>query len=234
MTRQFTNLFTVARMLIAMIGTGFGPATADANVYSHIDRLAVRIDNRAEQIVRETRHYVRTPEYAYLVADAQAMCRLASHIHEVSHFEGNLFHLQSDVAELDAQFHHLDSLITSIEHNAAYGSGQLSGCTKRMRRLLNLIETDIHHMQSDLNSLLRPVPVVVSRPAFVPQPVYVRPVPVNVAPRPCRQPAVHRGSGFGSPGYGAPGFGGAGLRGFDQGGINFSMGGGRSQMTFRF
>ncbi len=145
---------------------------ANADTYKHIDRIANRIQNQANQIVKETNHYVHTPQYHHLRNDALAVAALAEHIHELAHHHGSVAHLASDLAELDARFHHLESVIEQIEVSAAYGHGHLHGSTKRVHRLLDRIEDDIHHLQTDIASLR----VVTHRPVFVaPAPVYPPP-----------------------------------------------------------
>ncbi|MFG0261151.1 MAG: hypothetical protein ACF788_02015 [Novipirellula sp. JB048] len=135
-------------------------ATAAADTYHHVDQLALAIERQAKQLASETRHYRHTPEYAHLVADAHKMAELAEHMHDVAHQHGSLAHLESDLAELDAQFHHFESLIRRIEWRAAHRHGHwhghVHGDTAHVKRLLHSIEDDIHHLQADLRSLRTP------------------------------------------------------------------------------
>ncbi len=146
MNFSFKNLITICSLLVVTALT----SQVSTDTYSHIDRLAVRIGNRAEKIVRQTKHYQHTPEYGHLLNDAQEMRRLANHIHDVAHQSGSIIHLHADIAQLDAQFHHLNSTLENVEHNAAYGHGHIHGRTKQIRRLLDRIGDDIHHLAEDL------------------------------------------------------------------------------------
>lgn len=145
-------------------------ASAFANTYQHIDQLALSIDQKAKQIVRETRHYRHTSEYQHLVADALEMSQLADHLHEVAHHHGSVAHMESDLARLDSKFHHLESVFDRIERRAAHGHGHVHGNTSHVKWLLNSIEDSIHHLQEDVRSLRTPIhsarPVVVPRWTF--------------------------------------------------------------------
>ncbi|MGB7323551.1 MAG: hypothetical protein WBD31_01680 [Rubripirellula sp.] len=168
---------TLLKCTIASLALIFATATqtAMANTYHHIDQLALKIERESKQLVYETRHYRHTPEYGHLVSDAREMASLAHHLHDVAHSEGESFHLESDLAQLDAKFHHLESLIDTIEHRAAYGDGHIHGGTSHVKRLLNSIEDSIHHLQDDLRSLrlaCHQSPVVVRRPTYAPSSYY--------------------------------------------------------------
>ena len=156
MTHQISKTIATFSLLVASIFT----AQASADTYEHLDQLAVRVERSARLLASEIRHYRHTPEYAHLRADAKEMRRLASHMHDTAHHEGNLNHLAADLAELDASFHHFESVLNRVEHSAAYGHGHVHGNTAHVRRLLRSIENDIHHLQEDVDSLRRPVCVI--------------------------------------------------------------------------
>ncbi|TWU51923.1 hypothetical protein [Rubripirellula reticaptiva] len=185
---------TLLKSTIASLALIFASATgsAQANTYHHIDQLALKIERESKQLVYETRLYVHTPEYGHLVSDSREMATLAHHLHDVAHSEGESFHLESDLAQLDAKFHHLESLVDAIEHRAAYGDGHIHGGTSHVKRLLNSIEDSIHHLQDDLRSLRTAshrAPVVVRRPVYAPS--YYRQSP-HAVPAPVVVPS-HRG-----------------------------------------
>src|SRR5688572_28728805 len=102
-------------------------ASASADTYSHIDQLALKIERQAKQLLNESRHYRHAAEYSHLVADAREMSTLAEHMHDVAHQHGSLDHLESDLAQLNAQFHHFESLINQIEWRSAHGDGHVHG-----------------------------------------------------------------------------------------------------------
>ncbi|QEF98231.1 hypothetical protein Mal15_22800 [Stieleria maiorica] len=143
--------FATLGLLTALIAS---PALADT--YRHIDELANDIEDKARLLEKEVRHYRHTPEYRHLVEDTRAIRKLADHIHDVAHDHGSLSHMESDLRELDREFHHLVSVFDRVERHAAHGHGHIHGDTRHVRRLLHYIEVDIHHMQNDFRSLRRP------------------------------------------------------------------------------
>ena len=126
---------------------------AKADYYSHLDRLACDILRQSDALVGEAIHYRHTPQYRHLVHDLKQIRAFADHIHEVAHHRGSIVHLDRDLRQLDAQFHHLEDLIKDIEHNAVHGHGHIHGRTGHVRRLLRAMENNIHHMQSDVRNL---------------------------------------------------------------------------------
>ncbi len=192
-----------------------------ADEYNHIDQLAVKIQRTARKLLRETVHFRHTPEYWHLVNDTNEMYRLATHVHEVTHFEGNLAHLQCDVDELDRQFHHVEQLLDRIDHDALYGGGHIHGNTSHVKRMLISIEESIHHMRSDLQSI--------RDQAAVSRSVRTQPVPGPV------HGGIYESHGRSRYGHGGSGStvssGGYGSR---IGGFGFSFGGGSSRINIRF
>ena len=222
---------TLLPKTFALLGFAFTalatPALADT--YHHIDQLALSIDRQAKELVRESCHYRHTPEYAHLVTDAREMSQLAEHLHEVAHHHGSLAHLIHDVEELDAKFHHLESLFDRIERRAAHGHGHVHGNTAHVRELLDVMADNIHHLQEDLDSLRRPI--------------HTR-RPVVSSPRtPFATPYGNTYGGYPSRGYGGYGYGGYGYGGRHHGpnayqpvprGRGITIGGGSSRFTIRF
>lgn len=203
------RLFTQSNFLFSILFVSAFTVQSNADEYGHIDRLAVRIQNKARLLASETTHYRHTAEYHHLVSDTQEIARLARHIHDVTHFEGNLNHLVSDMSELDQKFHHLEDVFDRIEHDAAYGDGHVHGNTSHVKRLLNSIEDAIHHIQEDIETLQHRV--IVYRPVY----------------------SGHGHGGHGSHGY--EGHGSYGRGGYYRGrGIGFTIGGGSSRIHIRF
>ena len=214
--------FTKTLAALGLAFTAFS-ATAKADTYHHMDQLALSIDQQAKEIVREAHHYRHTPEYRHLVSDARDMCQLADHLHEVVHHHGDLGHVASDVNELDAKFHHLESVFDRIERRAAHGHGHVHGNTSHVRELLISIEDSIHHLQEDLELLQTPVPV---------QPIVSRRPTIHATPYTSRWGGYNssRPSGYGhGVGHRGPNVYGQPYRGR---GITF--GGGSTRFTFRF
>lgn len=227
MTHSITKLTSLFTLLVLTAAT----TQANADEYRHIDRLAVKIQNTSRQLLRETIHYRHTAEYRHMVADANELYRAAKHIHDVTHFEGNLTHLQIDLNKLDRSFHHVEEVFDRVEHDAAYGNGHVHGNTAHVKRLLKTIEDNIHHIQEDVASLRR-------RP-IVTTPIY-RPV-YNPAPR---SPyggyggyghGRNSGHGYGNGRSSGHGYGGYGSNSrYGGSGFGFSIGGGSSRISFNF
>lgn len=214
MTHQITKLAS----LIIMIAVTAVTSNANADEYAHIDRLAVKIRNSARRITKETIHYRHTPEYRHLVADSNTLYRLATHIHDVTHFEGNLTHLANDLDQLDRTFHHLERVFDRVEHAAAFGNGHVHGRTAHVKRLLNSIEDNIHHIREDVEILRRRL-------------IIVKPPCARVPYGGCGY-GGQRNSGY--RGYGNNGYDRTGSPGHGGYGFGFSIGGGNSRIQFQF
>ena len=251
MTHHITKLFSALTIAIVTLVA----SQANADIYDHIDRNALKIQQKSRLLFEETLHYRHTSEYRRLVIATNELTKLATHIHDVTHFEGNLLHLRSDLADMDRQFHDLEDLFDRIERRASYGHGHIDGNTAHVKDLLNCIEDSIHHIQEDVDQLVAPAacPSSVSRTVYVPttvnRPVYVPARPVFVPTRPVYVPtrssinvqfnksrsghSSHRHSdrGHGSRGHSYNRGNGRSNHGSRSG---FSIGGGSSKIHIRF
>lgn len=241
MTSFFTKLTSCCTLLVA---TSLFSASVRADECEHIDELAVKIQVKTRLLIRETVHYRHTASYQQLVAETNNLYRLASHIHDVTHFSGNLRHLEQDLLELDASFHQLEALFDATELNSVYGDRRIRGNTAHVKELLDAIEDCIHHIQVDVATLRsqsrRRTGYRPQYPGPVYNPIiYTRPVVpvVPVAPTYCpsaRPPVVH-GHGGNRHGQGnGHGRGGNGNHGRSGSSIGFSIGGGSSRINIRF
>lgn len=156
-------------------------SSARADVFEHIDGLASQLQNQAARAASEVRyHFQGIPQYRHLYSDIYEMYTLSAHIHELVHEGRNLNHLRADVASLDRLFHHVEELVDDIRvvefrgrrgfHWGHFHTGPTRDDLRRLRNLLSRMEDTIHHLQDDLRSVDRPVPVV----------PMVRPVPYEV------------------------------------------------------
>ena len=163
------TIFTLA------IGTLFA-SQANANVYDRIDRYAVKIEKKTQALLSETIHYRHTPQYRQLVQCTQEISRLATHIHDVTHFEGNLLRLRADLRGLETEFQLLEGLFDQIEYSASRGYGKIKGNTAHVKSLLNSIERSICDISDCVETLVAPR-VAYKKPVPVyKQPVYKQPV----------------------------------------------------------
>jgi hypothetical protein len=167
----------LTRMVITVVlaTTGFA-SSAQADVYRHIDELALRLQQQAQELDREfTLHYRHASQYRHLRSDSREMVELAAHVHDVAHDCGPLTHLQSDLRQLDHLFHHIEDLVAEMEHDARRGDyhsryghyghpghwgggyhgrgGHIHGDTRHVRRLMKAMEDTLHHLQEDVDEL---------------------------------------------------------------------------------
>lgn len=147
--------FTKPVFALAMLVTSLS-SNASADLYRHIDLLALSIDQKAQLLSRETRLYRNTPEYRHLVNDARDMARWADHLHDVAHRRGSLAHLQSDVRKLDALFRHLAGVVDRVERRASQGQGRIYGDTTHVCWLLDSIGADIQILCESIRALRNP------------------------------------------------------------------------------
>ncbi|MEM9943964.1 MAG: hypothetical protein AAF939_20565 [Planctomycetota bacterium] len=128
---------------------------AKADIYQHVDGLAQDIQTKTRLLLRETVHYRYTPQYRSLVQCTRNLNRLARHIHEVTHFEGNLIYLQADLKELAHEFYNLESLFDRIElSQATSGCSRIVGNTGDVKHLLIAIEQCILEMHQDVSRII--------------------------------------------------------------------------------
>lgn len=162
------SIVCAATMLSITLGLS---SNVSANHHDHIDRVALRIQKKAQRLLEETTHYRHTPQYRHLVHDARLLRDTAIHIHDVTHFEGNIPHLKRDVAMIDQTFHHLEGLFDHIELEAAHGHGHIHGNTRHVKNLLKQIGRDIHHLRDDLAKICE-VPHSVQRQPYRTTPTF--------------------------------------------------------------
>lgn len=184
----------------ALLLTGMMSASATA-ADPHIDELAYAIKRQAAAACREVYYHMRrAPEFQHLYADLYEMYTTADHIHDIAHHTNAICHLRTDVAELDALYHHVEELIEEINCRQAklhvsyghYPRGFVP--SYRLRRLnsyMKAMECSIHTLQEALGGPV-PVPPGVGVPA---PPVLNSPVingPVLRSPQPVSQGRVIR------------------------------------------
>jgi hypothetical protein len=203
---------------------------ANANERDHIDHLALKIQRKATILTTEVKNYRRTTRYGQLIGATYQLKGLATHLHTIAHFSGNLRQLRHDVNELDRVFHRVESLFDQVEHEAALGVECIRGNTAHVKALLNAIEDCIHHLQDDIATLSR---AQTYRPATIHRTSGYTP---------------YHGGVYGGHGYNrnfghdrVHGYGGHGhnrqsfhRNNRNRGGVGISIGGGSSRITFRF
>jgi hypothetical protein len=129
--------------------------TVEAGSYRHIDELALQLQEQSRELYSEFKlHYRHVSDYRHLRSDSASLSRLASHIHSVAHRGGNIHHLESDMAKADRLFHHLEELVSSIEHNTRHHSGgHTHGDLRHVHSLMRSMESTLHHLKADVESV---------------------------------------------------------------------------------
>jgi hypothetical protein len=148
---MFANISSLSAFTATLLSLAIGTSSvASANHHDHIDRVAVRVQKNAQRLLEETRHYRNAPGYHQLVAQTRLVRDTAIHIHDVTHFEGNVPQLRRDVAMIDRSFHQLEDLFCHIEAEIERGRCHLNVNTNRFRRKMKQLEREIHHLGDDL------------------------------------------------------------------------------------
>ena len=145
----FTKAVSVLPLLLGTL------SAAHADTYHYIDGLALTIERQSKQLLRECVHYRHAPEYRQLIHDSIKMSRLADDVHDLARCNGSLAHLESDLAELDVLFYHLQSLVTEIERRAACGHPHrhTPTHTAQIQNLMRSIERNLHHLADGIRQL---------------------------------------------------------------------------------
>jgi len=150
MTR-FAQLTAGVLSAVAILVAG---STANADTFSHLDDLAIRVKVKGQALTTEVRaHYSHTPYYRHLLSDSYDVAALASRVHDIAHHHGDVFLLDAYLTRLDRLFHHVESLIAQTERSARYGHGHIHCDTRHVKHLLQDLEGLLHHMLSDVKQL---------------------------------------------------------------------------------
>lgn len=130
-----------------------GGNTAQAVPYVHVDQLAYRLQKQTQELHREVDiHFRNTPLYAHLHRDIVEMQKLAQHIHEVAHHEGDVNHLRLDVDKLDQLFHHIEALVGELARDPRIDDQTIRHISQEMYQ----INQTLHHLRDDLRPVHRP------------------------------------------------------------------------------
>lgn len=149
-----------ARTTIAIIVATTGLFASATSVVAasdvHIDDVALRLERRAKEMVRELRYnYRHAPHYGHLISDARDIARSARHIHDVAHDGGRLRHLRADLRELDEKVHHLRDVLRDVQQDVRNGHGHIDGDPRRARRMYRRLQETAHHLQADIRTAIR-------------------------------------------------------------------------------
>ncbi|NQU10230.1 hypothetical protein HQ590_05540 [bacterium] len=152
MTFARTTLMALAACAaIAMAGP-----TARADTYEHLDGLAFGLQRQAAELYHDFgAHFRHTAEYQHLASDAARMYHLAAHMHEVAHQRGGIQHLQSDLSQIDRNFHHLGGVVWQLASQASQPSGgHIHGDVRHAYTLMNQMKSTLHHLKADVDQLV--------------------------------------------------------------------------------
>lgn len=151
-------LTTASKARVAIAFTAFAlilsaGTSAHGDEFNRIDNMAKKIQKKSKLLLKETTRYRHTAQYASLIDCTTHLHDAAIHIQQVLYFANNLNHLQSDLAELDRNFHQLEGLFAATEDSASRGRGHVHGNTAYARGLLRSIEVSIDLMRKDVRKL---------------------------------------------------------------------------------
>ena len=141
--------------VVVMAAASLSADQASADIFAHIDNLALRIQVQAERLQAATEHYIHTPGYSDMVCATNQLRQRATLIHDLAHSHGCMYAMASHLAVLDAQFHRLEALFDHVEYEASHGHGHVHGSTRYVKRVLGNMETNIHHLRADIDQLHR-------------------------------------------------------------------------------
>lgn len=145
-----TITFAAAVSLLAFVA-----GNTQAASFDHIDRLATSLERQANLLRGEFgEHYDHSPYYRHLNYDAQQMQRYARHIHDSVHQGASIYHLQADLKQLDALFHHIERVLAVIEGNAQIGVGHIHGHTGHVAQEMETLEDTLHHLKADIDEMV--------------------------------------------------------------------------------
>jgi hypothetical protein len=113
--------------------------------FSHIDELAVEMEQRARDILWEMHfHYRHNRDFDVTYSEAYSMLNQAKFIHQAEH-RGDRAAISRAVTELDHLFHHIEDDIRSwrTSHRHFSSRGSLSDKMEAM-------ELTLHHLMEDV------------------------------------------------------------------------------------
>jgi len=136
---------------IALLAMTFNTNSTKADTYHHIDSLAVKMQAQTRELVNEfALHYRHNSGYYHLRSDALQLSRIASHIHSIAHYSGNVHHLRNDLEKADRLFHHLEGVLARTD--SSY-HGHNHGDTHHVFELMHDLEQNLHHLKDDIEEL---------------------------------------------------------------------------------
>ena len=190
---------------------------ANADIWGHIDRQANDIERATKNLRTEVDHYRHTRFYGQLIGVTARLKGQAIRVHAIADHSHSTNALKYAVRDLDRAFCDAEELFDRVEHGAAYGDGYIRGNTSHVKVQLNAIRRCINNLKSDLRQLTR-------GPA----------IHTQYRPTPKVHSANYGNRGYSDYGRQAYGYDRGLNRGRRSGRNSITIGGGSSQLTFRF
>lgn len=159
MTLSYLKVSVFISTLVALLAIGGTSARADH--FSVMHGYARTLESQAERIDREVdTRFSFLPFARGLKADVCEMARLADHVHDITHDKASLRHIQSDLRDLDTQFHRVEAVTIQLERLAAnsHECHRNRVDAYQIRRLNDRIAemgATLHSMQDTLAAMLR-------------------------------------------------------------------------------
>ncbi|QDU93942.1 hypothetical protein [Lignipirellula cremea] len=152
----------IARTTLTAIVTLLLLSTAQAaraDYYDHLDELALDVQLQARQLTQEFgEHYAHTRDIGHLMSDAASLNAQAARLHMMAHLRLAPYQLEAQVDAIDELVHHLERLLSHIESGARFGGfhGHVHGDTRHVQAQMDRLESDVHHLRSDIKALTPP------------------------------------------------------------------------------
>jgi chemotaxis protein histidine kinase CheA len=142
---------TPTRLLIAPLALACGlfaaPATARADSFDHIDRLAGKLEAQAKSLHQEVHeHFRHTPQYEHLDRDVRQIQRLADAIHDQVRRGTNARALRVEVRALDRVYRHVEELVDDLGRARAIDRQAY----RHLKRELDRLGDTLGHLREDL------------------------------------------------------------------------------------
>lgn len=130
------------------LGLGLLAATSTQAEYKEVVDLAHQLDRQAVALRKAAdANFKHSGAHKHLVADANALIRLAQHLDELSHDRKSDFeHFKYDVQQTQKLIRHLQDLVT--EMSAGIHGGHNHGDTRKIVRLTGEIDQTVAELQT--------------------------------------------------------------------------------------
>ena len=131
--------------------TNFRPQEISFGAFSHVDELAVRLEDMANQLCLDLYYnYSHNPEFRETYSEAYQVLEVARFIHDSEHRHDRAS-IRQQLLGLDDLFHHIEDDIRGWSRHHRRQIGDLGILSKTA-----LLESTLHHLMNDVGVGLTP------------------------------------------------------------------------------